>query len=44
MDPVKDLTPVIQVASSPFLFHGCGRFEVQDTYYWVSEAKQIPGK
>jgi tripartite-type tricarboxylate transporter receptor subunit TctC len=44
LDPVKDLTPVIQVASSPFLFMAAtdGKYKKLDD--WVADAKANPGK
>ena len=44
LDPVKDLTPVIQVASSPFLFMAAtdGKYKKLDE--WVADAKANPGK
>jgi len=44
MDPVKDLTPVIQVASSPFLFMTATDSKYKTLGDWVSEAKANPGK
>ena len=43
MDPVKDLTPVIQVASSPFLFMTAVDSKYKTLNDWVSEAKSNPG-
>ena len=42
MDPVKDLTPVIQVASSPFLFMSSADSKYKTLNDWVSEAKAKP--
>jgi tripartite-type tricarboxylate transporter receptor subunit TctC len=42
MDPVKDLTPVIQVASSPFLFMSASDSKYKTLNDWVSEAKVKP--
>ena len=44
MDPVRDLTPVIQVASSPFLFMSSVDSKYRSLNDWVSEAKANPGK
>ena len=44
MDPVKDLTPVIQVASSPFLFMAATDSKYKTLNEWVSDAKANPGK
>jgi len=44
VDPVKDLTPVIQVASSPFLFMAATGSKYNTLGDWVSEAKANPGK
>jgi tripartite-type tricarboxylate transporter receptor subunit TctC len=44
MDPVKDLTPVIQVASSPFLFMTATDSKYKSLSDWVSDAKANPGK
>ena len=44
MDPVKDLTPVIQVASSPFLFMAASDSKYKTLDDWVKEAKANPGK
>ncbi len=44
MDPVKDLTPVIQVASSPFLFMAATDSKYKKLSDWVSEAKESSGK
>jgi len=44
VDPVKDLTPVIQVASSPFLFMSATGSNYKTLGDWVSEAKANPGK
>src|SRR5262245_51722879 len=44
LDPVKDLTPVIQVASSPFLFMSAVDSKYKTLNDWVSEAKANPGK
>jgi tripartite-type tricarboxylate transporter receptor subunit TctC len=44
MDPVKDLTPVIQVASSPFLFMTAVDSRYKTLNDWVAEAKANPGK
>ena len=43
MDPVKDLTPVIQVASSPFLFMSSVDSKYRTLNDWVTEAKAKPG-
>jgi tripartite-type tricarboxylate transporter receptor subunit TctC len=43
MDPVKDLTPVIQVASSPFLFMASVDSKYKTLNDWVTEAKEKPG-
>ena len=43
MDPVKDLTPVIQVASSPFLFMSSIDSKYKTLTDWVTEAKAKPG-
>jgi tripartite-type tricarboxylate transporter receptor subunit TctC len=43
MDPVKDLTPVIQVASSPFLFMSSVDSKYKTLNDWVTEAKANPG-
>jgi tripartite-type tricarboxylate transporter receptor subunit TctC len=43
MDPVKDLTPVIQVASSPFLFMSSIDSKYKKPDDWVSEARANPG-
>jgi tripartite-type tricarboxylate transporter receptor subunit TctC len=43
MDPVKDLTPVIQVASSPFLFMSSIDSKYKKLDDWVSEARANPG-
>jgi tripartite-type tricarboxylate transporter receptor subunit TctC len=42
-DPVKELTPVIQVASSPFLFMSATDSKYKTLEVWVSEAKAKPG-
>jgi tripartite-type tricarboxylate transporter receptor subunit TctC len=44
VDPVKELTPVIQVASSPFLFMAATGSKYNKLGDWVSEAKANPGK
>jgi tripartite-type tricarboxylate transporter receptor subunit TctC len=44
LDPVKDLTPVIQVASSPFLFMTATDSKYKTLQDWVAEAKANPGK
>ena len=44
LDPVKELTPVIQVASSPFLFMTAMDSKYKTLNDWVSEAKANPGK
>ena len=44
IDPVKDLTPVIQVASSPFLFMTAIDSKYKTLNDWVAEAKANPGK
>jgi tripartite-type tricarboxylate transporter receptor subunit TctC len=44
LDPVKDLTPVIQVASSPFLFMAAADSKYRTLDDWVAEAKANPGK
>ena len=44
VDPMKDLTPVIQVASSPFLFMAATGSKYNTLGDWVSEAKANPGK
>jgi len=44
LDPIKDLTPVIQVASSPFLFMAATDSKYKTLNDWVSEAKANPGK
>ena len=44
IDPVKDLTPVIQVASSPFLFMTATDSKYKTLNDWVAEAKANPGK
>jgi tripartite-type tricarboxylate transporter receptor subunit TctC len=44
MDPVKDLTPVIQVASSPFLFMAATDSKYRTLNDWVAEARANPGK
>jgi tripartite-type tricarboxylate transporter receptor subunit TctC len=44
LDPVKDLTPVIQVASSPFLFMTAADSRYKTLTDWVAEAKANPGK
>ena len=44
MDPVKDLTPVIQVASSPFLFMTATDSKYKTLGQWVADAKAEPGK
>ncbi len=42
MDPVKDLTPVIQVASSPFLFMAATDSKYKTLNDWVTEARTKP--
>lgn len=42
--PAKDLTPVIQVASSPFLFMSASDGKVKTLQDWVKAAKAEPGK
>ena len=42
MDPVKDLTPVIQVASSPFLFMSATDSKYKTLNDWVTEARTKP--
>ena len=42
--PAKDLTPVIQVASSPFLFMSATDGKVKTLQDWVNAAKAEPGK
>lgn len=42
--PTKDLTPVIQVASSPFLFMSATDGKVKTLQDWVGAAKAEPGK
>src|SRR5690242_2737727 len=44
IDPVKDLTPVIQVASSPFLFMTATDSKYKTLNDWVAEAKANPGR
>jgi tripartite-type tricarboxylate transporter receptor subunit TctC len=44
LDPAKDLTPVIQVASSPFLFMSATGSRYAKLGDWVAEAKANPGK
>ena len=44
LDPVKDLTPVIQVASSPFLFMAATDGKYKSLAEWVADAKANPGK
>jgi tripartite-type tricarboxylate transporter receptor subunit TctC len=44
IDPVKELTPVIQVASSPFLFMTATDSKYKTLNDWVAEAKANPGK
>jgi len=44
VDPVKDLTPVIQVASSPFLFMAATDGKYKTLAEWVADAKANPGK
>ena len=44
LDPVKELTAVIQVASSPFLFMAATDGKVKTLAQWVAEAKAAPGK
>ena len=44
LDPVKELTPVIQVASSPFLFMTATDSKYKTLQDWVAEAKANPGK
>jgi tripartite-type tricarboxylate transporter receptor subunit TctC len=43
-DPIKELTPVIQVASSPFLFMAAADSKYKTLADWVAEAKANPGK
>ena len=43
-DPIKELTPVIQVASSPFLFMTAADSKYRTLEDWVAEAKANPGK
>jgi len=43
LDPVKELTPVIQVASSPFLFMSSVDSRYKTLNDWVKEAKAKPG-
>jgi len=42
--PAKDLTPVIQVASSPFLFMSATDGKIRTLQDWVQDAKANPGK
>ncbi|MCC7040046.1 MAG: tripartite tricarboxylate transporter substrate binding protein [Burkholderiales bacterium] len=42
--PSRDLTPVIQVASSPFLFMGAINGKYATLRDWVAAAKAAPGK
>jgi tripartite-type tricarboxylate transporter receptor subunit TctC len=44
LDPEKELTPVIQVASSPFLFMSAAGSKYKTLGDWVAEAKANPGK
>ena len=44
LDPAKDLTPVIQVASSPFLFMAATDGKYKTLAEWVADAKANPGK
>jgi tripartite-type tricarboxylate transporter receptor subunit TctC len=44
LDPAKDLTPVIQVASSPFLFMAAADGKYKKLGEWVADAKANPGK
>ena len=44
LDPVKELTPVIQVASSPFLFMAATDSKYKKLGEWVADAKANPGK
>jgi tripartite-type tricarboxylate transporter receptor subunit TctC len=44
LDPIKELTPVIQVATSPFLFMAATDSKYKTLNDWVSEAKANPGK
>jgi len=44
LDPVKELTPVIQVASSPFLFMAATDSKYRTLNDWVSEARANPGR
>ena len=44
LDPAKDLTPVIQVASSPFLFMAAADGKYKKLDEWVADAKANPGK
>jgi tripartite-type tricarboxylate transporter receptor subunit TctC len=44
LDPIKELTPVIQVASSPFLFMSAADSKYRTLNDWVSEAKANAGK
>jgi tripartite-type tricarboxylate transporter receptor subunit TctC len=44
LDPVKELTPVIQVASSPFLFMAATDGKYKKLGEWVADAKANPGK
>ena len=41
-DPVKELTPVIQVASSPFLFMAAADSKYKTLSAWVADAKANP--
>jgi len=43
IDPVKDLTPVIQVASSPFLFMAETNSKYKTLGDWVAAARAQPG-
>jgi tripartite-type tricarboxylate transporter receptor subunit TctC len=43
VDPVKELTPVIQVASSPFLFMAAADSRYRTLNDWVAEARANPG-
>ena len=44
IDPVKDLTPVIQVASSPFLFMAEANSKYRTLGDWVAAARAKPGE
>ena len=44
VDPVKELTPVIQVASSPFLFMAAADSKYKTLNDWVAEARANPGR